>query len=239
MKLFKAFKSIFSQFKSFTKDDLNIVMAACQNGDLKKIDKLFKKKTLRINPLPIQSILSSASMYGRVDIMNYLLTSENTQQFQQPEVSLDRSLEWASINNQIDLIKYLLTLPNTIKNHISNNKENKVLDNLAQMLHFDSINFFINSALFKDKMDLHTNKDILFIQAYNNRKDEFLEYLIFDRKLEATKDITEFLNNPQLHKQNDPYLIHIKHMFEVRNLSQDLNNELKHNIGSERKKIKI
>jgi hypothetical protein len=242
MKFIQAFKSVFAHLNSLGKDDLTKLMNACHDDDIAEVKKLFEKKKfriLRIDPLPVQSIFTIISMNGSINVMDYLLTSENAKDFQTADVSLESSLQYASLHNQKELLIYLLTLPDTIKTYIPKNKEDIVLDYLSQLLHFDTIEFFINSPLFKDKINLHTNDDILFIQCYNNRKDKFLEYLLLERNLEKTSCINDFLNNLNLHNQNDPYLNRIKNMFDIRDLHKDLNNELKPNVADKQKKIKI
>lgn len=238
MKFFQSFRLLVSNLNPFAEDDLIALTRACQVGDLSKVVKLLNKKQLRINPIPVESILTSAIMHGQVEIIHYLLTSHHTKEFQKPDLRMAKLLESAAIHGQKEVITYFLS-SDTNKYNIIGSKENFILNNLSQLLHFEIINSLIKSPLFKDKFDLHTNNDILFIQAYNNHKDDFLDYLIFERKLEKTKKIEEFLNDPQLHRQDDHYLKKIKYMFEVRDLNNELNNELKTNSGSIQKKIKI
>jgi hypothetical protein len=238
MKLIHAFKSLVSHLNPFMEEDLTALTRACQVGNLNKVVKLLTKKQLRINPIPVESILTSAIMHGQVDIINYLLTSSNAKEFQKPDLRMAKLLESAAIHGQKEVITYFL-LSDTDKYKMPQSKENIVLDYLSQLLHFDIIDSLIKSPLFSDKIDLLTNNDILFVQLYNNRKDDFLDYLIFERKLEKTQAIEIFLNNSQLNRQDNPYLKQIKHMFEVRDLNNDLNNELKTNIGNSTKKIKV
>lgn len=239
MNLFRAFKSICSELNPFKENHLAALIRACQQGDLKTVDELFTKKKLRINPMPIQSILTSMAMYNQVKILNYLLHSRNTKEFQQSIKSLDPILESASIHGNKETVFYLLTLSSSPVYSISLNKENIALDYLSQLLHFEVIDLLIKSPLFKEKIDLHTNDDILFVQAFNNKKDDLLDYLIFERQLEKTSEINNFLNNSNLHNQSNPYLNQVKHMFEVRDLNKDLENELKVNHSSNQRKIKV
>ena len=239
MKLIQAFKSLVSHLNPFMEDDLTVLNRACQKGDLIKVNELFKKKTLRISPIPVQSILTTTVMHGNIEVLHYLLTSPNTKAFQNPNISLEPILRSSAIHGNTDIILYFLTLPDANKFRLPDNKENIVLDYLSQLLHFEIIDCLIKSPLFKDKIDLHTNDDILFVQAFNNHKDELLDYLIFERQLDKTSKINNFLNNPDLHNQNNPYLNQVKHLFEVRNLNKALENELTVNKGSNQKRIKV
>lgn len=237
MKFFQIFKSFI--LNSFTQDDLTTLINSCHQGNLDKIENLFNKKKLRINPIPIESVLTAAAMYGHVHIIDYLLTSPNTKEFQDVNFSFEPVLKSTAINGNQELIEYFLTSPTVKEFKGIENKENFILDYLSQLLHFEIIESLIKSPSFKNRFDLNTNNDILFIQACNNRKDDLINYLIVDRKLKKSQAIDDFLNNSKINRQDNPYIVNIKHMFESRDLNTELSNELRKNIGSYKKRIKV
>jgi ankyrin repeat protein len=126
MKLIHAFKSLVSHLNPFMEEDLTALTRACQVGNLNKVVKLLTKKQLRINPIPVESILTSAIMHGQVDIINYLLTSSNAKEFQKPDLRMAKLLESAAIHGQKEVITYFL-LSDTDKYKMPQSKENIVL----------------------------------------------------------------------------------------------------------------
>lgn len=90
--------------------------------------------------------------------------------------------------------------------------------------------YLLTSSDLKEKADLHNNDDWSFLWAYKNEHLEILRFLIFDMNIEKTNNIKKFLRN----EPNKD----VEKMFELRELKEQLNIELKFD-ATNHKKMKI
>lgn len=88
---------------------------------------------------------------------------------------------------------------------------------------------------FEKYVDVHFDNDVAFKWTIYNKRVEVMQYLILDYKIEKTKKMEDFLST---HNSQSEIILEARKMFEIQELNNSLENELKHNNQSN-KKIKL
>lgn len=97
--------------------------------------------------------------------------------------------------------------------------------------HLNIVQYLLTSTELKKHADIHKNHDESFIWACNHNQLEIIKYFIFDRNIEKTKNIKNYLYSNSSHPAN--------HMFKARELSDELENELFSDSINNKTKLKL
>ncbi len=238
MNLSKAFKSLVSHLNPLTAFDIRALHRFCRDGNVEDIDKILNSKKLIIIDVPFTGLFSLACTNAKLEVVKYLLNSNNTKKYIPKDFSLYEGLYRASLSGYLGVIDYLLTSSDTQKYNCEKNYVPEVFKVSCETLNWHVVHFLMNSNELKENFNIHDNGDLLFKQLFNNKKTGLIQELIFDLGFEKTQNIEVFLNNPLLNNQSSDYLIKIKQMFDMRDLNNELNNGLKSNTKTT-KRIKV
>lgn len=165
---------------------------------------------------------------GTVEILDYLLNSKEIKL--NAKIDSDAMFYRACSNNQVKVLEYLFKHPKVQQDRDFGIKSGELLQLACAYSDLNTIKFILTYPEFKDKINIHTKRDVLFDTLIRNRKTDVIQYLIFDLNIEKTQEIKEFLKRTTTAE--------IEKMFTIRDLNGELRDELKGNI-SNHKKIKL
>jgi hypothetical protein len=114
------------------------------------------------------------------------------------QYKLDQYLIEACLASDLNSVKYLLTSPEL--NHHANIKgwDEEAFICACRTSNIELINYMLRSPELKEHSNIHTWQDMVFIEACDRKDIEVLNYLIFDYKIDATEQITKFLEKKEL-----------------------------------------
>lgn len=237
MKLIEKFKSLMPHVTVLASEDIKSLRKAVQIGDFILVDNILSHKKFRVIPLPVDDIFHDAFAGGHLDIINYLLSSNNSKEFH--NVNLNSSFKSGCMSGNRDFVDSILNSEKIRRNLQLQNIENFALGAATFSLNMDVINFLTSSPKYKGKLDIHTNDDLLFKNMFKHGTKETIEYLIFDLKIPLTNSIHTFLNsnnyNPNLNKLSNMY----RKMFETRDLKTELESAPNANLTVAKKRLKV
>jgi len=225
------------------------LISACQHGILEEIKEFLTSPNLDMHANILASKgsrrnynlkfpLSIACKDGHLDVIKYLLTSSDLKNHADIKQSNYFAVFEACLYGHLDIVKYFLTssdLNDKPNIHIIdyNGDNETLLDIACTRARIDIVKFLLTSTELEDHPDIHRNNDNGFIMAATYNTDnhiELVKYLIFDYKIEKTKNIINYLKkNPDKE---------IEQWFNMRDLNQNLNKELDNNIVIS-KKMKV
>lgn len=180
----------------------------------------------------LQSQLNDCSIIacqvGSVEVLDYILNSNEIELH--AKIDSDLMFYQTCSNNHIEIFEYLFKLPQ-MKNDIDFTiKSGELLQLACAYANLNTIKYILTYPDFENKINIHVENEKAFRILINQEKNDVIQYLIFDFKIEKNDDLAYLL---QEKKRLD-----IVKMFETRDLKGQLSNELKesHNLV---KKIKI
>lgn len=140
----------------------------------------------------------------------------------------------ACAKNDFNSVRYLLTSKDLCYraniNYINENSHSAA----NKSIRFEDLKIFkylLSSSELEENADIHEQDDILFIIAITHHFDEALKFLIIDMNIERTKEINKFSNF---------YMNGLaEQLFASRELSNELQLELKNDITEEKELIKV
>ena len=232
MKIFNKFKSIMPHVTVLAAEDIQLLRNNAETGNLEVIQKILKQKKFRIIPLPVEDILNLAFSKGNLDMINYLLTSEDAKEFH--EVNLNRCFRSACMIGKLETVQNILNSDLIKKNITIENLGNFILNAAASGRNFEVINYLFSSNKFKQKLDLNLNNDIVFKNIFMFGTKEMLECLILDLKVPMTYHIQSFLNS-----SNNVQHKNCRKLFEIRALKTELESAPNANLGKTPKRLKL
>lgn len=239
-KFFNKFLSIIAGDLILTLEDIERIQHYSNDNELELIKSIFEVKKIRPFSLPCKTILNFSADKGHVEIIQYLLSSPCTKEFK--KTMLNEPLILASLNKNeggTKIVKYILSSKELRKNIDMSKLTEHVLSAASQSMNLSTIKFVLEDKELSSYINIHHNHDELFKYCFYFKEINFLNYLIFDRKITKTKDIDELLENPNNNNAEDKYQIeNIKNMFDRRQLNKDLKQELKIS-GDNTKRMKI
>ncbi len=110
---------------------------------------------------------------------------------------------------------------------------NDILCTACRRGRIDKLRYMLTTPEISKKIDIHHRNAICFDWMLYSKRFEVLKYLIFEYKIEKTKDIDDCLK-----KDHGLICQEVIKMFEMRDLQLDLSSELKNReVGI--KKVKI
>jgi len=191
---------------------------ACMLNRIEMVKYLLTEPGLTVN-VPIRfhnyDALIRACRNGNTDIVKYLLTSPELKEHADVNAQDDSPLYAALKGNHTEIIDYLLNSPNLEKHANIGNA-------LIHAIEKDDLNTI--ERIYLSFSDLYSDKtDELFMVAYRNKSMATLHYLIFDKNIQKTEEISNCLiENPN---------IEVERLFQQRELNDNLNNTLHTNIN--------
>lgn len=228
--------SYYEQFLDFSQADLNSRLnLACEKGWIEEViylltsDELLLHSYINNEGYP----LKKACQFGHLEIVKYLLTSPDLKEHANIIVKDNMALNLACQNGHLDVVKYLLTSQD-LKIQADISSENYCAVSYAcRGGHLKIIKYLLTTTDLKEPLDIHVELDLIFRQLTEKRNFEALKYIIFELNINKTEMIDELLRYVV-----EPAKEQINKMFELRDLNQNLANELPLN-NSQSKKVKL
>lgn len=140
---------------------------------------------------------------------------------------LDRELINACQNGDIEIVKYILTSPDLNQNSNINTLSNNAVSFARLKDHFEVFAYLLSSPLF-DKNTYDYSSD--FNHCCRRNKTKFIDYFIFDYKIEKTDEINNFIISYKIEG--------VLEKFKARDLNETLEKSLDKKVVIN-KKIKI
>ena len=135
--------------------------------------------------------------------------------------ALHTALETACINGSLNEVRYLLTsseLKIKIDIHVHNNNP---LYLACQSGNLHIVKYLLTSPELSKHGDIYSNKSRCFRAICNSQHLDIAEYLIRDYKIQKNENIENYFKS-----KKTPFALHVKHLFEMRDLNSTLENEL-------------
>jgi hypothetical protein len=133
---------------------------------------------------------------------------------------LDMFFILACSNNNLEAVKYLLT-SSELSYNPSLTEDNEPLRIACNGNFKKMVEYFLTSPELNEHSDIYQDQQQAFKDACKAESLEVLQYLIFEYKIEKTDEIKEYLKT-----SNTKFNETVKNMFILREVNQDLNNEL-------------
>jgi hypothetical protein len=150
------------------------------------------------------------------------------------QYDLDECLIKACKSKDMALVKYLLTSPELSKhadiNTQAHGEKGLPLRNALIDKDLALAKYLLTSDELTEHADIHVGNDsafiVTFLRNYNaGNYNDILEFLIFDCKINRTKDIDNFLNESKNTPHHD-MAEYVEKLFKIRSVNNELNNEL-------------
>jgi len=234
MKIFNKFKLLIRD-KVFTPEDLSNLFNCCQNNDINGVKQIFENRRIKTFKIPSDNLLKVVFQKGYLEIAQYLLTSPYTKEFHKEQ--LNEPLAHACLHSGKEIVKYVLNSKELLKRVDLSKLSESILESSCAMMNTPVINFILQNKEILKYINLHHNHDELFKRLVYNEEHETMRYLIINANIEQTEEIKSFLNSANISNYYGN-IDNIKNMFQMRDLNEELNGNLK--IGSANsKKVKI
>lgn len=220
---------------------------ACNFGNLDLVKFLLTSPTVLENAsININNgiALRNACGVGSLELVQYLLTSPELKEHADIEMgsNFGTAFPFACSSGNLDLVKYLLTSPD-LKTHSNphlfiketNDYSSDIEEPVSSLLfaalkgHTHIIDYLVSSPELKKNVDIHEGEDFLFKKLYEHSKYDVIEYLVFNKKLDYTENIKEFL------KENPDKIVHS--IFTIKMLDKELSNKVESEANSKKPKI--
>jgi ankyrin repeat protein len=209
----------------------------------------------------VNALFQVACWHGDLDSVKFFLTSPELKKNADINSSKDTALQFACGQYNEDIIKYLLESPelkthSKVQNDLWSNIENKDLEVIKYFLekseslvdeafisackngNLDKVKFFLHSKEINKNADIHAHRDKGFVTALMCVKEDVLHYLIFDMNIPRTNYIEEALKDSS-HPSCISLVEKVNKWFALRELNEQLNNELSINVESNSRRPKL
>jgi hypothetical protein len=180
----------------------------------------------------IQSINSRASDEDSFDDIRYLLTSPYLHVRPDIHADEDTLLRKACRHNRLDVVGFILTSPELTEHADIHAREDYCIKTTCQHGYLELFKFLVTSPQLKETIDIHTQDDIAFRSAFTYEQVEILRYMIFDLNLIETAKMKSHYELYLNERENSNFCskydlaVKVKQMFEIRDLNNNLHNEL-------------
>jgi len=162
------------------------------------------------------------------DIFRLLLSNKKILANKNQEI-IGSLANYASLNGNLGIIQYLSENFNDNEFFHKRLKSGSIINNCAIKNNVNIAKYLLNHEHLKKYINIHIDDDAAFEYANRNNNLNFLNYLIFDFKIDMTKNIKSYidLDSPAMN------------MFKARELSESLQNDLLNNSINPIKKTKL
>lgn len=219
------------EIKELSQTEVNLLFSqACFSNDDKLIKylltspDLLKKIDLSINDNWFDSICRN----GNINIVNFILTSFKTIEITQE--MMNSGFIRACGKNRLELVKYLFTSDNVIIKPDIHDRNDYALIVSCIINAIDIMKYLLTSPDLKEHCNIHAKKDEVFKTICRQKNHILLEYVIFERRIEITDEIQEFLNLISNGKKTEHKLFNFckqaEEKFSLRALEINLNKTM-------------
>jgi hypothetical protein len=199
-----------------------------EESDLEKFKNEFENKSIKTNVAVANALFEEACYGSQVDIVEYMLTSPNTQIFHNLPFYKTEWIEESCREGKIEVINYIVNNPSLQNNKKFSNMINRGLSVSCAEGNLVLIKLFTSNSLIKYVEDLERNF-LTYINC-NSNKTEILKYFIFDLNIKKNNEITQYFNQlkswDKIRLEALESINMIEKMFKQRDMKEELNNEL-------------
>lgn len=167
-----------------------------------------------------EAALTMACSHGHIEIIDYLLNSTELEDHSSHDIFKLEIITKAVYDGQLSVIEYFLNHPK-FESQAIKSFNNHTLSIAAGQGRLNIIKYILNNPQLKDFSDIHVHKDCPFRSACTNEEIDVIKYFIFDLNIEKSIHINNWLSS-----KKDAITLEIEQMFNIRDLNQNLNNEL-------------
>jgi len=220
------------------KDSLNaLLFGACISGNLDRVRYVLASPELKIHAnidADNYKGFFEACERGYLDIVKYMLTSPELKEHADIHAKNDYALVLAINFEYLDMIEYLLFSPE-LKEHADVNAHNFTpIESACYNGSVNIVQYLTTHEKLKEKTCANPSIERGLIGAFLAKQNPIMEYLIFDLKIEKN----DFLKS-LLEKSKKDFSDSVKKMFSIRDLKNDLENNLVEDIEKKTKKVKL
>ena len=215
--------------------DADLIKKCCELNHV-EILKYFLSYCNGMNAFTIEDLQSQlnegavmACQKDSVEALDYILNSRDIELH--AKIDTDAMFFYACANNCIRVLDFLFKEPKIEHEMDFAIRSNEILKLACAYSDLNTIKFILHYPEFQNKINIHVEQDNPFSLLINNRKEDVIEYFIFELKINKTEDISNLLEKKKR--------LDIEKMFETRDLKNELNFELKDNVNNVVKKIKV
>jgi ankyrin repeat protein len=162
---------------------------------------------------------NDACRENNLEQIQYLLTSPDLEIHADIRNNENLGFRLACKEGNLQIVKYLLTSPEIMVRPDIRSRNDYGLKTACSNKHYDMLRFLIEDGYSFEEKD--ANYDIAFKAAFNFRRPEAIQFLIYELDINKSPAIIE-------HIQNNPGELADKaeHMFKVRDMNKQLEAEL-------------
>jgi len=230
------------------RDDIIInpgFVSACESGEIEIVKYLFENYKDRLDKFSncnsftienyLKGALTRACKNGQLDTLSFLLKQVKikNEDFSYGYILKDYVEDLFSIAcnySQLQIIDYFLNSPDITK-HIKLIIEQDHLEFACKEGKIELAKYFLDSPQYSKLFNLNANNDEIFIHAVKQNHNDIIQYLIFDKNIKKTSIIDSHLN----YHCNEQVI----NWFELRNLKDDLNENLSNPLVNKTTKTKL
>ncbi len=207
------FKVLIDYFTSriLTEKEMDTLLLSADNGDIEAIDSVLKNNKIRFFKPLINEIFSRACKNNHLNLVEYLLTSDNTKDFHEIHLKDSKGMILAAQRDYSDIVKFLLHSTKLSK-HADIHADNDIL---------------LITAYNAERTELVK----YLILDCNIEKTPAIQEKIDEVKL---KEPTSYIQEKQYN-----FILEIEKMFNITSVNRDLNRELPVNNEKKQKKLKL
>ncbi len=221
-----AIKNFITSSNNEIKDDISVVamvLSSIQNDQFETfkfiIDSGFKNDDL-YDDYSINAYLQAIcihSIENRLDFFKYAFLHPKIRKNE--DDFMEQSLRFCTLHGVIEVFQYLCeNFPNS-KALYRSLVSGSTLISSATNGSINIIDYVLDNEELNKDTDIHIHKDHPFRGAYESKQYDVINHLIYNRNIDITPELKEYI-------QSKPDLLH---MFEMREVSKDLENKLKSN----------
>jgi hypothetical protein len=223
-------KHIYSMKTYVSQEQLNEeLLFSCRAGD----EILIQNLLTRTCPADIHynedSPVIAVCQQGSLPVLKYLLTSSDLKEHAYVHAREDEGFRQACINGHIPIIDYLLNLPCMTQ---SDKVYQSMIDwGFLNACMYDQVQvaeFFLSDSHLAYHPNIHLQNDLAFIKALNAVNSKIISYFIFEKEIEQTVHIMNYIEKSFLayHNQQEWMKNEVLKMFKVRDLHHNLEDKL-------------
>jgi len=227
---------LYTHLSDLNESELNIRFEdACRHGNFETVTLISKTNLLNFIDFEYKDDngLMLACEYGHLNIVKFLLTTEDLKHKVDIHSNEEHALIRAAKYNHLEIVKFLLTSPE-LSEHCDIHKNNDLaLRYACRKGYIDIVKYLIADPQLKDHADIHAKNDDPFISACGRERLDIIKYFIFELNIPKTKYIKEYLKDGF-----SDFSTQINKLFEQRELISELNTELPpNNLTNKKNKI--
>jgi hypothetical protein len=203
------------------------IYGACQVGDIETIKNFLNSNSSNAGFTARKDMmLMHAVKHDQIKLINFML--ETFKLSHNEKKIIPNVANFAISNNKLKVFESIIENFFNDESLIDTLEKGKTLRIASSIGNLDAIKYILNNDNLKKYVNIHVNDDAIFREAFEAKQKHVLHYFIFDLNIEITSNIKNMIDIDS----------EIAHMFELRSINKDLNNDLNNN-SSILKKLKV